>query len=117
MTEMTELLRRVNRVPGVRGSLLAAVEDGLMVDADLMIGVPGEALAALVASLFRRARRSVGSARLGELQFLQVEAEDGLVFAIAAEQMEDLLLVVTAEKWVNIGLVRLEAARVLEGLA
>jgi predicted regulator of Ras-like GTPase activity (Roadblock/LC7/MglB family) len=113
---MDELLRRVNRVPGVRGSMLVAAEDGLPVASDLMIGVPGEALAALVASLFRRSRRSVGAASLGELAYLQVEAEAGLLFAAAPPGMDDLLLVVAAEGWVNIGLVRLETARLLAEL-
>lgn len=116
MSRAEALLRRVNRVAGVRGSLLVAAEDGLVVAADLMIGVPGEALAALVASLFRRSRRSVGAASLGELGYLQVEADEGLIFAAAAPGMDDVLLVVAAEKWVNIGLVRLETARVLEEL-
>jgi predicted regulator of Ras-like GTPase activity (Roadblock/LC7/MglB family) len=117
MSTAAELLRRLNRVPGVKGSMLVAVEDGLVVEADLMIGVPGPALAALVASLFNRARRSLSGARLGEPTFLQVEAEGGMLFAAAPERVGELLLVVAAEAWVNVGLVRLEAARVVDALS
>jgi predicted regulator of Ras-like GTPase activity (Roadblock/LC7/MglB family) len=117
MSTAAERLRRVNRVPGVKGSMIVAVEDGLVVESDLMIGVPGPALAALVASLFNRARRSLAGARLGEPSFLQVETEGGILFAVAPEPLGDLLLVVAAEAWVNIGLVRLEAARVVETLS
>jgi len=110
------LLNRVNRVSGVRGSMVVALEDGLIVEDDLMVGVPGEAVAALVASIFRRARRSVEGAELGAAQFVQVEGDDGLLFAAAPPQLGDLLLVVVAESWVNVGLVRLEAAKVVEAL-
>jgi predicted regulator of Ras-like GTPase activity (Roadblock/LC7/MglB family) len=111
-----ELLGRVNRVSGVRGSMVVAVEDGLIVEEDLMVGVPGDAVAALVASIFRRARRSVEAASFGAAAFLQVDGDDGLLFAAAPPQLGDLLLVVVAESWVNVGLVRLEAAKVVEAL-
>ncbi|HET6232826.1 MAG TPA: roadblock/LC7 domain-containing protein [Longimicrobiaceae bacterium] len=116
MSAYAELLASVNAVRGVRGSMIVAAEDGLVVEEDLMIGVPGEAVAALVASLFRRARRSVQAADFGGASFLQVEGDDGLLFAAAPPQLGDLLLVVVAESWVNVGLVRLEAARVAGAL-
>jgi predicted regulator of Ras-like GTPase activity (Roadblock/LC7/MglB family) len=47
---------------------------------------------------------------------MQVEGEDGLLFAVAPPQLGDLLLVVIAESWVNVGLVRLEAQKVVEAL-
>ena len=111
MSAFAEQLEAINRIPGVRGSMVVAAEDGLMVEADLMIGVPGAAVAALVASLFRRARRSVSAAEFGSASFLQVEGEEGFLFAAAPAEMGDLLLVVVAERWVNVGLIRLEAAR------
>lgn len=116
MSAYGELLDRVNRVSGVRGSMVVALEDGLIVEEDLMVGVPGAAVAALVASLFRRARKSLQGADFGAAQLVQVEAEEGLLFAAAPPQLGDLLLVVVAESWVNVGLVRLEAARVVEAL-
>lgn len=117
MSAYGELLNRVNRVTGVRGSMVVAVEDGLIVEEDLMVGVPGPAAAALVASLYRRARRSVQAAEFGAASYLQVEGEHGLLFAAAPPQLGDLLLVVIAESWVNVGLVRLEAQKVVEALA
>jgi predicted regulator of Ras-like GTPase activity (Roadblock/LC7/MglB family) len=59
----------------------------------------------------------VQAADFGVASFLQVEADDGLLFAAAPPQLGDLLLVVIAESWVNVGLVRLEAARVVGALA
>ena len=116
MSAYGELLARVNRITGVRGSMVVAAEDGLIVEEDLMVGVPGPAAAALVASLFRRARRSVQAAEFGSAAYLQVEGEEGLLFAAAPPQLGDLLLVVIAERWVNVGLVRLEAQKVVEAL-
>jgi predicted regulator of Ras-like GTPase activity (Roadblock/LC7/MglB family) len=106
-----EQLAALSRIPGVRGCMVVAADDGLMVEADLMIGVPGSAVAALVASLFRRARRSVQAASFGSASFLQVEGDEGFLFAAAPSAGADLLLVVVAERWTNVGLVRLEAAR------
>jgi predicted regulator of Ras-like GTPase activity (Roadblock/LC7/MglB family) len=111
------LLQGINRVRGVRGSMVVASDDGLVVESELMFGVPGPAVAALVASLFRRAQRSVAGAKLGESSFLQLEAEEGYLFAVAPPQGGDLLLVVVAERWVNVGLVRLAVAQVAERLA
>lgn len=116
MTEFGSLLARVNRIPRVRGSMVVAAEDGLVVAADLMVGTPGPAVAALVASLFQRARRSLGAADLGGVSFLQVDAETGFLFAMAPDRACELLLVVVAEPGVNVGLVRVEGGRVAEAL-
>jgi predicted regulator of Ras-like GTPase activity (Roadblock/LC7/MglB family) len=111
------LLGGVNQVRGVRGSMVVAAEDGLMVESELMFGVPGPAVAALVASLFQRAQRSVAGARLGHSRFLQLEADEGYLFAAAPAGDGELLLVVVAERWVNVGMVRLALAKVVEKLA
>lgn len=116
MSTFTALLEQVNRVPGVRGAMIVASEDGLIVEADVMIGVAGATVAALVASLFRRARRAMLGAQLGSVSFLQLDAEHGLLFAAAPPQLGDLLLVVVADSYVNVGLVRLEAAGIAEAL-
>lgn len=116
MSAYDALLARVNRISGVRGSMVVAAEDGLIVAEELMVGVPGPAAAALVAALFRRAARSVAAAEFGEARYLQVEGEDGLLFAAAPAELGDLLLVVVAERWVNVGLVRLEAQKVVGAL-
>ncbi len=116
MSAYDEVLARVNRIPGVRGSMVVAAEDGLIVEEDLMVGVPGAAAAALVAALFRRARRSVAAASFGSASYLQVEGETGLLFAAAPPELGDLLLVVVAERWVNVGLVRLEAQKAVGAL-
>jgi predicted regulator of Ras-like GTPase activity (Roadblock/LC7/MglB family) len=115
MSAFAESLLRLNRIPGVRGSMIVAAEDGLVVEADLMIGIPGPAVAALAASLFRGARRSLAEASLGDASFLQLEAEGGYLFA-AAPPTGDLMLAVVSDDRVNVGMLRLEAAAVAETL-
>jgi predicted regulator of Ras-like GTPase activity (Roadblock/LC7/MglB family) len=116
MSPYERILAGINRISGIRGSMVVAVDDGLIVFEDLMVGVPGPAVAALVASLYRRARRSVAAAAFGAASYMQVEGETGLLFAAAPPELRDLLLVVVAESWVNVGMVRLEVQRAVESL-
>lgn len=109
-------LAALNRIPGVRGWVVASGADGLVVDSDVMIGVPEEGVAAFSASLFGRARRSLRSADLGDIAFLQMEAERGYLF-VAGQAGGELLLAVLADARVNVGLVRLRATAAAERLA
>jgi len=101
------------RQRGVTGAMVVSEGDGIVVDADLAVGVRGPVLAALAASLYRRARLSAGAAGLGSAAFLQLEAERGRVCAVGRG---DLVLVVLAEQRANLGLIRVEMLRVLEAL-
>ena len=60
-TPYATLLAEVMRTPGIRGALVVAVRDGLVVDGRVHVGVEGEAVAALAASLYRRACRATGA--------------------------------------------------------
>ena len=111
MTGWDTLLFRLNRIPGVQGSLVVDVQDGLLIDSDLLPDVPGEALAALVARLFDRARSALEVVADAPLTWLQLSAERGYLFAAAPESGGDLLLIVAANENVNIGQLRLEATR------
>lgn len=115
MSDFGTVLSNLNRIPGVRGSMVIAAEDGLVIEADLMIGVAGPAVAALAASLFRRAQRSLTAADLGAVQFLQLEADNGLLFAAGSQERESLLAVVTDTR-ANVGMLRLAAAAAAEQL-
>ncbi len=108
-------LSALNRIPGVRGWVIASGADGLVVEADVMIGVAEEGIAAFSASLFGRARRSLRAADLGEVSFLQMEAERGYLF-VAGPAQGELLLAILADARVNVGLVRLRATAAAEEL-
>lgn len=107
-------LEAVTRVRGLRGALLVAAADGIVVAESLMEGVDGHAMAALVASLAGRVRRVTAGAGLAAPSFLQLRAERGALLAMPAGP--DLLLVALVDSDANLGLARLalmDAARVV----
>jgi len=109
-----DLLQNVARHRGVIGSMVVGEADGIIVDSNLQIGLRGEVVAALAASLFRRARLAAHSAGYGAATFLQLEAEEGRVCVTGRN---DLVLVAVAEPRANVGLIRVELLKGLETLA
>jgi predicted regulator of Ras-like GTPase activity (Roadblock/LC7/MglB family) len=95
--------------------LVVSESDGLVVDSSLRFGQEGERLAALAASMYRKARLSASAARLGPVVFLQLDAERGRI--CAAGGRGDLVIVVVAESTANVGLIRVELLRALEAIA
>jgi predicted regulator of Ras-like GTPase activity (Roadblock/LC7/MglB family) len=83
----------------------------MIVEANLQIGVNGNAFAALSASLYRKARRSAAAAGFGEAGFFELTADGGRVCAVGRN---DLVLVVIGEPNVNVGIIRVEMLRALE---
>ncbi len=113
-TPFEDMLAALTRQRGVLGSMVVSESDGIIVDSNLQIGVNGPTFAALTASLYRKARLASGAAGLGGVAFLQLEAERGRVCAIGRD---DLVLVAVAEQRANVGLIRVEMLKALEGLA
>lgn len=102
------LLATLTRQRGVTASLVVSERDGIVVDARLPVGAQGDRVAALAASLYRKARRSAGTAGLGQVAFLQLEATEGRICALGRN---DLVLVVVAAREANVGLIRMEMLR------
>jgi predicted regulator of Ras-like GTPase activity (Roadblock/LC7/MglB family) len=108
-------LEGITHVRGVRGAMLVAGDDGLVVAETLMEGVRGNAVAALAASLAQRFRRAADTAACGRPQFLHLQASAGsLLVALAPNGM---LLVVVADADINVGLARLEMLKAAEAVA
>lgn len=107
------LLDQLTAQRGVRASLIVSEGDGLVVDANLRVGEDGDRVAALVASVYRKARRSSRSAQLGAVSFLQLEADRG---RICAAGRDDLVVVVVAEAGANVGLIRVQLLKAVESL-
>jgi predicted regulator of Ras-like GTPase activity (Roadblock/LC7/MglB family) len=110
----TKVLDALTRQRGVRASLVVAARDGIAIDSNLQIGQDGGRVAALAASLYRKARKSAEAAGLGGTGFMQLEAESGRLCMIGGD---DVVLVVVAERDANVGLIRVEMLRSAETLA
>jgi len=110
----TPVLDALTRQRGVRASLVVSAADGITIDSNLQIGQDGSRVAALAASLYRKARKSAAAAGLGGTGFMQLEAETGRLCAIGGEE---IVLVVVADRSANVGLIRVEMLRAAEALA
>jgi len=110
----TSVLDALTRQRGVRASLVVSAADGITIDSNLQIGQDGGRVAALAASLYRKARKSAAAAGLGGTGFMQLEAETGRLCAIGGEE---IVLVVVADRSANVGLIRVEMLRAAEALA
>ena len=110
----TAMLQTLSRQRGVTAALVVSEQDGIVIDSNLQIGQPGDRVAALAASLYRKARLSAEAAGLGAVSFLQLEAPNGRLCAVGAGE---LVLVVVAASAVNVGLVRVELLRAVVELA
>lgn len=99
-------VERVTRVQGIRGCLLVAAADGLVVAERLMEDVDGKAVAALTGSVLGRLSRATEGAGMRAPAFVHLRGEHGSVIACPAG--EDLVLVAVTGPRANLGLARLE---------
>ena len=107
------VLDRVSRVPGVRGVMLVDGAAGVPIVAELAEGVNGQAVAALAASLLKRSSKASEMADYGAVRALQLESADGHLLIASAGEV--LAVAVTAES-AQLGLIRLEIQKAVEGL-
>jgi predicted regulator of Ras-like GTPase activity (Roadblock/LC7/MglB family) len=106
-------LQRLSRVVGVQGALVVETEAGVPVATELAMDVDGGAVAALAASLYRRASQAAATGGFENLDALQLEAGDGHVIVAGAG---DVLVIAVAARDAHLGLVRVEAQRAAESL-
>ena len=113
-TPFTAILDALTRLRGVRASLVVAAADGIAIDSNLQIGQDGSRVAALAASLYRKARKSAAAAGFGGTGFMQLEAEQGRLCLLGGDEV---VLVVVAQRDANVGLIRVEMLKAAESLA
>lgn len=115
---MSDLYRssveRLSRVAGVRGAMVVEADAGVPVVAELAEDVPGTAVAALAASLFRRTAAATSAGTFGTLRTLQLDTAGGHVVVVGSGE---LIVVVVTDARAQLGLVRLEAQRAAEAMA
>jgi len=113
--EYREALESLTRIRGVVGGLLVSREDGLVVAEAAMDGVAGNAVAALTNALAGRMQAAVASGGFGDPSFFHLHADGGTIAAAPAG--DELLVVVIADRRVNVGLLRLEMLRIAGSVA
>jgi uncharacterized protein len=101
---MYQVLNDLNKTPGITGSMVVG-SDGIVIASDLESGFESETVGALAASITTNIQKSLDRLRTSPLSQVTIEADDAKLFFTEAGLG---ILVVTAEKDVNIGLIRLE---------
>jgi predicted regulator of Ras-like GTPase activity (Roadblock/LC7/MglB family) len=109
---MQQVLNELNKTSGVTGSMLVG-DDGIVIASDLHSSVEGETVGALAASITVNVRKALERMETSSLKQVTIEAEDAKMFFTDAGFG---VLVVTAEKNVNIGLIRLEIKNAIGNL-
>ena len=108
------LLATMMRLRGTTACLIVDERDGVIVDSTLQFGMRGNVFAALISSLYRKAKQSAAAAGMGDASFVQLEAELGRVCAVGRE---GLVLIAVADPKANLGLLRVELLKAREALA
>ena len=101
---MHEILSELNKTTGITGSMVVG-NDGIVIAANLQENVEDDTIGALAASITANIHKSLERLQSSPLKNVTIEAEDAKLFFSDAGLG---ILVVTAEREVNIGLIRLE---------
>jgi len=109
-----ELIALRDRVPGVRGCVIAGI-DGVLIGHDLTADPEPLNLAALAAATFRLGRQSGLALRHGPFRELTVRSQKGYFSVYAVS--DAALLAVLGDDWVNVNRLHQEARPVTERLA
>ncbi len=109
---MYDVLNELNKTTGVTGSMVVG-NDGIVIAADLDEAFEGETIGALAASITTNIQKSLDRLKTTPLKQVTIEADEGKLFFTDAGIG---ILVVTTEKNVNIGLIRLEIKNAISRL-
>lgn len=109
---MYEVLNELNKTSGVTGSMVVG-NDGIVIAADISESFEGDTIGALAASITSNIQKSLSRLEASPLKQVTIEAEEGKLFFTDAGLG---ILVVTTEKNINIGLIRLEIKNAISKL-
>lgn len=111
-------LEDISSHAGVLGCLVVGEDDGIIIDSELRHEVDGQKIAALAASLFRKAGSSTEAAGLGDVRFLRLQAQQGHLLAVRIpDARDDLAIVALVEEHANVGILRASMMRLAGVLA
>lgn len=109
---MHEVLSELNKTTGITGSMVVG-NDGIVIASDLQENLEDDTIGALAASITSNIHKSLQRLQTSPLKQVTIEADDAKLFFTDAGLG---ILVVTAEKEVNIGLIRLEIKNAISKL-
>ncbi len=109
---MYDILSELNKTSGVTGSMVVG-NDGIVIAADMDASFEGETVGALAASISSNIQKSLERLNTSPLNQVTIEADNGKLFFSDAGMG---ILVVTTEKSVNLGLIRLEIKNAISRL-
>jgi predicted regulator of Ras-like GTPase activity (Roadblock/LC7/MglB family) len=109
---MYQVLSELNKTTGITGSMVVG-KDGIVIAADLEAAFEGDTIGALAASITSNIQKSLDRLDANPLKQVTIEADDAKLFFSDANIG---ILVVTTEKDVNIGLIRLEIKNAISKL-
>ncbi len=109
---MHEILSELNKTTGITGSMVVG-NDGIVIAANLQENVEDDTIGALAASITANIHKSLERLQSSPLKHVTIEADDAKLFFSDAGLG---ILVVTTDKEVNIGLIRLEIKNAISRL-
>ncbi len=109
---MHDILSELNKTTGITGSMVVG-NDGIVIAADLQENLEDDTIGALAASITSNIHKSLQRLQTSPLKQVTIEADDAKLFFTDAGMG---ILVVTTEKEVNIGLIRLEIKNAISKL-
>lgn len=109
---MHDVLSELNKTTGITGSMVVG-NDGIVIAADLQENLEDDTIGALAASITSNIHKSLERLKTSPLKQVTIEADDAKLFFTDAGLG---ILVVTTEKEVNIGLIRLEIKHAISKL-
>ena len=109
---MHDILSELNKTTGITGSMVVG-NDGIVIAADIQENLEDDTIGALAASITSNIHKSLQRLQTSPLKQVTIEADDAKLFFTDAGVG---ILVVTTEKEVNIGLVRLEIKNAISKL-
>jgi uncharacterized protein len=109
---MYEVLSELNKTSGVTGSMVVG-NDGIVIAADLDAAFEGDTVGALAASITSNIQKSLDRLDTKPLKQVTIEADEAKLFFTDAGLG---ILVVTTEREVNVGLIRLEIKHAIDKL-
>lgn len=113
LSPFAPLLADLMKLRGVLGALVVDASIGIPVESSLAVGVDGDAVAALAASLLSRSARAARAADLGEGTYFQLQAEHGW---LCVTGRGGLVLAVVAERRANTAILRISLLRACAAL-